>query len=162
PTFQKMFAGWMKKQTSITLDMHGDELHQYFEQLQKLHVPFKGGLAQTRRVQNISYFSQGLIGLASHEPQPEETIQLLERFASAFNLTFTRFNDLQVAEEQARKAIIEEQKLREEKKRADALLLNILPEEIANELKQFGKSYARKHDEVTILFADIKGFSSIA
>ena len=41
-------------------------------------------------------------------------------------------------------------------------MLNILPEEIANELKQFGKSYARKHEEVTILFADIKGFSSIA
>jgi class 3 adenylate cyclase len=52
--------------------------------------------------------------------------------------------------------------LREEKKRSDSLLLNILPEEIANELKQFGKSYARKHDEVTILFADIKGFSTIA
>jgi class 3 adenylate cyclase len=47
-------------------------------------------------------------------------------------------------------------------KRSDSLLLNILPREIADELKQFGKSYARKHDEVTILFADIKGFSSIA
>ena len=52
--------------------------------------------------------------------------------------------------------------MKEEKKRSDELLLNILPEEIANELKQFGKSYPRKHDEVSILFADIKGFSSIA
>ena len=41
-------------------------------------------------------------------------------------------------------------------------MLNILPEEIANELKQFGRSYARRHEEVTVLFADIKGFSSIA
>jgi len=46
--------------------------------------------------------------------------------------------------------------------KSDALLLNILPEEIANELKLFGKSYARKHEQVSILFADIKGFSSIA
>jgi class 3 adenylate cyclase len=42
------------------------------------------------------------------------------------------------------------------------LLLNILPGEIADELKKFGKSYARKHDQVSVLFADIKGFTSIA
>ena len=48
------------------------------------------------------------------------------------------------------------------KAQSDSLLLNILPEEIAEELKKFGKSYARKHEQVSILFADIKGFTSIA
>ncbi len=48
------------------------------------------------------------------------------------------------------------------KAQSDSLLLNILPEEIAEELKKFGKSYARKHDQVSVLFADIKGFTSIA
>jgi adenylate cyclase len=48
------------------------------------------------------------------------------------------------------------------KAQSDSLLLNILPAEIAEELKKFGKSYARKHDEVSVLFADIKGFTSIA
>jgi len=48
------------------------------------------------------------------------------------------------------------------KAQSDSLLLNILPEEIADELKKFGKSYARKHNQVSVLFADIKGFSSIA
>ncbi len=59
---------------------------------------------------------------------------------------------------------IEKQKkqLESEKTKSDALLLNILPEEIAAELKKFGKSYARRHEEVTVLFADIKGFTSIA
>lgn len=59
---------------------------------------------------------------------------------------------------------IEKQKkqLETEKSKSDALLLNILPEEIAAELKKFGKSYGRKHDEVSVLFADIKGFTSIA
>jgi response regulator RpfG family c-di-GMP phosphodiesterase len=42
---------------------------------------------------------------------------------------------------------------------SEALLLNILPNEIADELKKFGKSYARKHDQVSVLFADIKGFT---
>lgn len=48
------------------------------------------------------------------------------------------------------------------KAQSDSLLLNILPAEIAEELKKFGKSYARKHDQVSVLFADIKGFTSIA
>ena len=55
------------------------------------------------------------------------------------------------------KQIIEAAKIQ-----SDALLLNILPAEIADELKQFGKSYARKHEQVSVLFADIKGFTSIA
>jgi class 3 adenylate cyclase/DNA-binding NarL/FixJ family response regulator len=59
---------------------------------------------------------------------------------------------------------IEKQKTIIEKAKAqsDSLLLNILPDEIAEELKEFGRSYARKHDQVSVLFADIKGFTSIA
>jgi class 3 adenylate cyclase/ActR/RegA family two-component response regulator len=48
------------------------------------------------------------------------------------------------------------------KAQSDALLLNILPEEIADELKKFGKSFARKHDQVSVLFSDIKGFTTLA
>jgi len=59
---------------------------------------------------------------------------------------------------------IEKQKeiIEEAKAQSDALLLNIMPEEIADELKKYGKSYARKYDQVSVLFADIKGFTSIA
>lgn len=64
---------------------------------------------------------------------------------------------LRTKEIEKQKEIIEAAKLQ-----SDALLLNILPAEIADELKKFGKSYARKHDQVSVLFADIKGFTSIA
>src|SRR4029077_19744608 len=47
------------------------------------------------------------------------------------------------------------------KAQSDSLLLNILPDEIAEELKRFGRSYARKHDQVSVLFADIKGFTKV-
>jgi class 3 adenylate cyclase/FixJ family two-component response regulator len=59
---------------------------------------------------------------------------------------------------------IEQQKkiIEAAKSESDSLLLNILPDEIAEELKKFGRSYARKYDEVSVLFSDIKGFSSIA
>ena len=52
--------------------------------------------------------------------------------------------------------------LQSEMEKSDKLLLNILPEEIAAELKKFGRSYARKHNHVSVLFADIKGFTHIA
>ena len=65
---------------------------------------------------------------------------------------------------QQRTREIEKQKeiIEAAKAQSDSLLLNILPDEIAEELKKFGKSYARKHSQVSVLFSDIKGFSSIA
>ncbi|HET6723980.1 MAG TPA: hypothetical protein VFH07_14570, partial [Chitinophagaceae bacterium] len=45
--------------------------------------------------------------VTSHEPQSAETIQILERFASVFNLTYRRFLDLEKAEAQARESELE-------------------------------------------------------
>jgi hypothetical protein len=92
-----MFDGWVKQEKSLIIDMHGEELKEYFNYLNSIHVPFKGGMAQQRRIQYIAYFNNGFIGMASPDEQPEETLQLLERFAGVFNLTFTRFNDLKMA-----------------------------------------------------------------
>ena len=46
-----------------------------------------------------------------------------------------------------------------EKDRSESLLLNILPEEIARELKEKGRAEARDYDMVSILFTDFKGFT---
>ncbi len=50
-------------------------------------------------------------------------------------------------------------KLQLEKDRSENLLLNILPEEIAQELKNTGRSVARDFEKVTILFTDFKSFT---
>ncbi len=47
-------------------------------------------------------------------------------------------------------------------KRSDELLLNILPEEVADELKAKGHADAKQFASVTILFTDFKGFTSVA
>ncbi len=52
------------------------------------------------------------------------------------------------------KAVIEK-----EKERSDSLLLNILPAEIAEELKENGKAEARDFELVSILFTDFKEFT---
>ncbi|TCK69315.1 class 3 adenylate cyclase [Winogradskyella wandonensis] len=49
-----------------------------------------------------------------------------------------------------------------EKERSDHLLLNILPEDTAEELKEKGRVAAKKYDDVTVLFSDFKGFTSYA
>jgi len=50
--------------------------------------------------------------------------------------------------------------IEQEKERSDSLLLNILPEETALELKEKGKVKAKKYDAVTVLFSDFKDFTS--
>ena len=52
--------------------------------------------------------------------------------------------------------------IEEEKNRSDSLLLNILPAETANELKQNGKVLAKKFESVTVLFTDFEGFTNYA
>ena len=53
-------------------------------------------------------------------------------------------------------------RIKKEKKRSDELLLNILPEEVAEELKDKGYADAKLFDEVTVLFTDFKGFTAIS
>ena len=52
--------------------------------------------------------------------------------------------------------------IEEEKRRSEALLLNILPEETAMELLREGFTRSRKYDLVTVMFTDFVGFTHIA
>jgi adenylate cyclase len=49
-----------------------------------------------------------------------------------------------------------------EQKKSDALLLNILPPAIAQELKERNRVAARKYEQATVMFIDFKGFTHIA
>lgn len=50
-------------------------------------------------------------------------------------------------------------KIRKGKKRSDELLLNILPEETAEELKETGTAKTRSFEKVSVLFTDFKNFT---
>ncbi len=52
--------------------------------------------------------------------------------------------------------------LQQEKDRSEGLLLNILPKDIAKELKEKGKADARHFDNVSIIFTDFKGFTAVS
>lgn len=49
-----------------------------------------------------------------------------------------------------------------EQRRSEELLLNILPSEVAEELKQKGSAEAKQFDDVTVMFTDFKGFTKIS
>lgn len=53
----------------------------------------------------------------------------------------------------------ERRKSEVERKKSDDLLLNILPEEVAEELKQNGNTIAKQYDDVTVLFTDFVNFT---
>ncbi|MCF8448454.1 MAG: tetratricopeptide repeat protein [Taibaiella sp.] len=53
-------------------------------------------------------------------------------------------------------------KIKVSKRRSDELLLNILPAEVAEELKAKGSAEAKLIDDVTVLFTDFKGFTQLS
>jgi len=52
--------------------------------------------------------------------------------------------------------------IQKEKDKSDKLLLNILPAQTAQELKENGKVAAKRYDSVSVLFADFVGFTKYA
>lgn len=52
--------------------------------------------------------------------------------------------------------------IEEEKKRSDDLLLNILPSEVAEELKNKGSAAAKYFDHVTVMFTDFVNFTKVS
>jgi class 3 adenylate cyclase len=61
-----------------------------------------------------------------------------------------------------RRLFLAERELAAEQRRSDGLLKNILPEEIAEQLKHSHESVSARFDSVTVLFADLVGFTSFA
>ena len=57
---------------------------------------------------------------------------------------------------------IRTRQIAEEKKRSDDLLLNILPNEVAEELKLHGHSKAHRYDQVSVLFTDFVNFTKVS
>lgn len=59
-------------------------------------------------------------------------------------------------------AIKQSKILKKEKKRSDELLLNILPANVAEELKEKGSAEAKQFDNVTVIFTDFVNFTGIS
>lgn len=73
---------------------------------------------------------------------------------------------IQIGKKRSEKLLVtvseQHEELKVEKKRGDDLLLNILPENIAYELMEKDEVKARRHEQISVLFTDFKGFTELA
>jgi len=106
----KVYNAWKNQQKTLVIELKGDELNaynKYRNELTKSEM-FPTNLGKEhRRIVYTAFFSKGILALAANDSRPPQSLELLERFASVFDLTYTRFLDLQKAEAQAREAQIE-------------------------------------------------------
>lgn len=78
-------------------------------------------------------------------------------------LTNLRFiHDMETKEKQLEIEHLRNVELKQERDRSESLLLNILPQEVAEELKNKGAAEAKLFDEVTVLFTDFKSFTTVS
>jgi signal transduction histidine kinase len=104
-TLSKVYAAWKDGAKSLIVDLQGEELKSWLSYLSdEIKIPFNKSFLHDRRVQTAGFFSKGMIILSSPEPLQYEALYLLEKFAGVFDLTYTRFSDLKLAEAQALQA----------------------------------------------------------
>jgi class 3 adenylate cyclase len=69
---------------------------------------------------------------------------------------------LRMVKERTAVVIKQKKRLEKEKHRSDELLLNILPAEVAEELKHSGSAKAKHFEDVTVLFTDFVDFTRVS
>lgn len=89
-----------------------------------------------------------------------EEIDIRKKVEETLRINEKRLEDYNVNLEN--KVMERTKDLHSEKKKTDTLLLNILPYDIAMELKETGKAEAKYFKSVSVLFTDFKGFTLIA
>jgi len=145
-----------RTRTEVLLDCAWqDQLHgkDAYIQSHKAKSVFGMPLINKNELKGILYIENNLLENAFYS----ENIMFLNFLSSQIAVSIENamlYNNLEknVAERTA--------DLEDEKKKSDNLLLNILPAEIALELKKFGKAIPRRYESVTVIFTDFVNFTN--
>jgi adenylate cyclase len=102
--------------------------------------------------------------LAQKELQKQKWVRngLIIGFATVLLIAYIFFRQRNRISKEKKISEKERKKAEEEKKRSEELLLNILPYEIAEELKSTGTSKAKTYSMVSVMFTDFKDFTRIS
>lgn len=146
-------------QLSELLEQHGnnkDALERY-----KTHIIYRDSIMNLENVQKIANYEVA---------QKESEVTILEQRRKSQRIVFWStvgvlflIGLLALGLLKRNKFIKATNKIiTSERERSDRLLLNILPEETAQELKDNGRVKAKKYPSTTVLFSDFKGFTRFA
>jgi class 3 adenylate cyclase len=101
-------------------------------------------------------FEHGTVRVSSADQHlPEDQVAFVQELTHALTLGFVRFLDLQKIRDRTEQLALEQEK-------SEALLLNILPGPIAQRLKQSTDVIADSFPDVSVLFADLVGFTRLS
>jgi signal transduction histidine kinase len=128
PFHHSMLKGYQERKTKHVYVIEGEEKKTYdnylFNETEWRRVPKAAqdaSRAMKRYVATFTFSNFGGLQTVGEEYLSEQNLDILSRFGKVFDLTYTRFNDLQKAEIQAREAQIE---VAVERVRAKALAMH--------------------------------------
>jgi hypothetical protein len=111
PLLQRAFDAWLKQQEDFSYVLEGEDMIRYYQAVRgpNFRLPESELILSLDKVQKQYYYAAifkagGLFALQETELS-EEAKKLIKRFANVFDLTYTRFLDLQKAEANAREAM---------------------------------------------------------
>jgi hypothetical protein len=123
---QPAIAAWREGKKSAVFDLTGERLQGWLNYRNRISgITMRSQDTSGRRVISVAYFSKGHLSLSSPLPLAQETIKTLERFASVFDGTYTRFLDLEKAEAQAMQAEQDLIAIKEAKQKAEEALIEL-------------------------------------
>ena len=152
-----------KSESNLKLSELYEMLGNYSEALMhhKTHIKYRDSIRNIESVQNLANIEvkqkQSEVDLLEQKRKNQRFLVYTTLLALLSIIIFTTGLYKRHKFIKATNVIIEE-----EKQRSDNLLLNILPEETAQELKEKGRVEAKRFESVTVLFTDFKGFSRYA
>ncbi len=128
--FLSFYEAGQRGETLLLQEFAGEECVAHYDYLCSLPITgegfrqFKasGGSFPTRQIDHVAYFKYGYLLFITLESVPEAH-DIFIRFAKVFEQTYTRFLDLQKAEEQAEQARLNLIQIQTEKKRAEDALV---------------------------------------
>ena len=123
-----------------------------FEEHEKMERRFFIGFPIVSLIMALTLVNQSYIDFSSVPP-------LVQSATRTSNMVFAVLFVLILLDVFDREILKTEASLVEERARSDRLLHAVLPEKIANQLRQSDRMIANRHPEVTVLFADIAGFT---
>ncbi len=91
-----------------------------------------------------------------------QRVDFMGDFSTAFNqMTRQLQESFARIEEQNAALSVANEEIRAEKEKADALLLNVLPAAVAQDLKETGQTTPELFEDVTVCFSDMVGFTKL-
>ncbi len=127
PLLAGIYDAWLK-QEDFEYILKGKDLNDYYKALTRVNYKLPDSQSLVSGNEEIkqyffnTLFPAGGLFAFSDIAFSDETRNVMRRFAHVFDLTYTRFNDLKLAEQQTEQAKLDLIKLQAEKKRAEEAL----------------------------------------